>query len=128
MKNCSKQNFGKYTFSFVLSLAIKTCAVILECLITFCALQCEPIAGLGFRRGSYKCVCKTGYYYPNSTSENRFFNGTDLEEEYSKILEVSKMLFCLVARTTARVLQIQFYGKMHYKSFLLESFNALCGM
>ena len=64
-------------------------------LLTFRPLivfQCEPIAGLGFRRGSYKCVCKIGYYYPNTTAENRFFNGTDLEEEYSKILEVCKNL------------------------------------
>lgn len=52
------------------------------------SLQCEPITGLGFRRGSYKCVCKTGYYFPNITADNRFFNGTDLEEEYSKILTV----------------------------------------
>lgn len=33
------------------------------------------------------CVCKVGYYFPNTTAEKRFFNGTDLEEEYSKILE-----------------------------------------
>lgn len=52
--------------------------------------QCEPISGLGFRRGSYKCVCKTGWYFPNTTIDNRFFNGTDLEEEYSKkYLEVN---------------------------------------
>ena len=51
--------------------------------------QCEPVSGLGFRRGSYKCVCKIGYYFPNTTSENRFFNGTDVEDEAAKLEEVS---------------------------------------
>jgi G protein-coupled receptor 158 len=50
------------------------------------------VTGLGFRRGSYKCVCKTGYFFPNTTVVDRFFNGTELEEEYSKILEVIKIL------------------------------------
>jgi len=47
-----------------------------------------PVSGLGFRRGSYKCVCKVGYYYPDVEAVNRYFNGTHLEEEYAKILEV----------------------------------------
>ena len=51
--------------------------------------QCEPVSGLGFRRGSYKCVCRIGYYFPNTTSENRFFNGTDVEDEAAKLEEVS---------------------------------------
>ena len=53
--------------------------------------QCEEISGLGFRRGSYKCVCKPGFYFPlhlNVNSSARYFNGSDLEEEYAKILEV----------------------------------------
>ena len=51
--------------------------------------QCEPISGLGFRRGSYKCVCRIGFYFPDTESAtNRFFNGTTLEEEYAKRLEV----------------------------------------
>ena len=54
----------------------------------FC-LQCAAITGLGFRRGSYKCMCKVGYYFPDTEATNKFFNGTSLEEEYAKILEVS---------------------------------------
>ena len=53
------------------------------------SFQCEPISGLGFRRGSYKCVCRIGYYFPDAESANKFFNGTTLEEEYAKRLEAS---------------------------------------
>ncbi|KAF7488855.1 Putative G-protein coupled receptor [Sarcoptes scabiei] len=28
--------------------------------------QCQNIAGLGFRSGSYVCKCRQGYYYPNA--------------------------------------------------------------
>jgi hypothetical protein len=55
-------------------------------------LQCQPVSGLGFRRGSYKCVCQKGFYFPDTTSIHKFFNGTDLEEEYAKILEVRRTL------------------------------------
>lgn len=55
------------------------------------SVQCEPISGLGFRRGSYKCVCQTGYYHPDTSSPNKYFNGTVLEEEYAKILEVTAL-------------------------------------
>ena len=53
--------------------------------------QCEPISGLGFRRGSYKCVCRIGFYFPDTESPNAFFNGTTLEEEYAKRLEASSI-------------------------------------
>ena len=53
------------------------------------SFQCEPISGLGFRRGSYKCVCRIGYYFPDAESANKFFDGTTLEEEYAKRLEAS---------------------------------------
>ncbi|XP_047736540.1 probable G-protein coupled receptor 158, partial [Hyalella azteca] len=29
--------------------------------------QCEAVSGLGFVRGGYTCVCRQGYYRPNST-------------------------------------------------------------
>ncbi|XP_070575532.1 metabotropic glycine receptor-like isoform X2 [Ptychodera flava] len=48
--------------------------------------ECVFIPGLGFRRGSYKCVCKKGTYFPDVTAENHFFNGTELEREYDKSL------------------------------------------
>lgn len=62
-----------------------------EYLILFCEylLQCIPIPGLGFRRGSYKCVCRRGYYYPDVRLEFKYFNGTTLEEEYAKLMQVS---------------------------------------
>ncbi|TRY60951.1 hypothetical protein TCAL_16346, partial [Tigriopus californicus] len=55
--------------------------------------MCQPISGLGFRRGSYKCVCKIGYYFSDASSHNKFFNGTTLEEEYAKILEGEKSIY-----------------------------------
>ena len=64
-----------------------------------------PVSGLGFRRGSYKCVCKTGYYFPVGLSESgggpgertslfekAYFNGTVLEEEYENVMKVSETL------------------------------------
>ena len=54
--------------------------------------QCEPVSGLGFRRGSYRCLCKIGYYFPNEVEGGggKYFNGTVLEEEYAKKLEVGR--------------------------------------
>ncbi|CAI9727797.1 probable G-protein coupled receptor CG31760 [Octopus vulgaris] len=46
--------------------------------------KCIPIRGLGFRRGSYRCVCKDSFYFPNVTAEHRYFFGTDVEHEYEK--------------------------------------------
>uniref|UniRef100_A0A1I8NGH3 G-protein coupled receptors family 3 profile domain-containing protein n=1 Tax=Musca domestica TaxID=7370 RepID=A0A1I8NGH3_MUSDO len=48
--------------------------------------MCEAIQGLGFRRGSYKCVCRKGYYFPDTTSHHKYFNGSLLEEEYEKLM------------------------------------------
>ncbi|KOX73429.1 hypothetical protein WN51_14475 [Melipona quadrifasciata] len=50
------------------------------------ALQCIAIPGLGFRRGSYRCICKRGFYYPDTKSPNRYYNGTVIEEEYEKLM------------------------------------------
>ncbi|KAK6982245.1 G-protein coupled receptor 158, partial [Biomphalaria glabrata] len=46
--------------------------------------QCEHIPGLGFRRGSYKCVCKPGFYFPYLESSEKYFKGTDVEDENEK--------------------------------------------
>lgn len=51
-------------------------------------LQCEAISGLGFRRGSYKCICRKGYYFPDTTLPQKYFNGSTLEEEYEKLMLV----------------------------------------
>ncbi|CAD7077338.1 unnamed protein product [Hermetia illucens] len=48
--------------------------------------MCEPIAGLGFRRGSYKCVCRKGFYFPDVVTMQKYFNGSILEEEYEKLM------------------------------------------
>ncbi|XP_074000135.1 probable G-protein coupled receptor CG31760 [Rhodnius prolixus] len=48
--------------------------------------KCVPIPGLGFRRGSYKCVCKQGFYYPDTKATHRFYNGSLIEEEYEKLM------------------------------------------
>ncbi|ESO87904.1 hypothetical protein LOTGIDRAFT_127179, partial [Lottia gigantea] len=45
--------------------------------------KCIVISGLGFRRGSYKCVCKPGYYFPDSSSSQKFFKGTEIEAQYA---------------------------------------------
>ncbi|XP_050441601.1 probable G-protein coupled receptor CG31760 [Adelges cooleyi] len=51
---------------------------------------CVAVSGLGFRRGSYKCVCRRGYYFPApkyaGSAGNRFFNGVIIEEEYEKLM------------------------------------------
>ncbi|XP_065077208.1 uncharacterized protein LOC135700600 [Ochlerotatus camptorhynchus] len=49
--------------------------------------ECAPIPGLGFRRGSYRCVCRKGYYFPDTSIEQKWFNGTTLEEEYEKLMQ-----------------------------------------
>uniref|UniRef100_A0A182FH55 G-protein coupled receptors family 3 profile domain-containing protein n=2 Tax=Anopheles albimanus TaxID=7167 RepID=A0A182FH55_ANOAL len=48
--------------------------------------ECIPIPGLGFRRGSYRCICRKGYYFPDTAIEQKYFNGSTLEEEYEKLM------------------------------------------
>jgi len=50
--------------------------------------QCKPIPGLGFRRGSYKCICRRGFYFPDTNIPQKYFNGSTLEEEYEKLMLV----------------------------------------
>lgn len=49
--------------------------------------ECSPLSGLGFRRGSYSCICKRGFYFPLLTSETlqRYYNGVLVEHEYEKL-------------------------------------------
>ena len=46
--------------------------------------QCEHIPGLGFRRGSYQCVCKDGFYFPDPKAPKRYYEGTIVEEQYER--------------------------------------------
>ncbi|KAI9562198.1 hypothetical protein GHT06_013163 [Daphnia sinensis] len=55
-------------------------------MISFSNTQCEHIPGLGFRRGSYRCECRDGFYFPDTSAPVRFYNGTVIEEEYEKKL------------------------------------------
>ncbi|XP_046394812.1 uncharacterized protein LOC124162347 [Ischnura elegans] len=48
--------------------------------------ECMAIPGLGFRRGSYKCVCREGFYFPDTDSESRYYNGTHVELEYERLI------------------------------------------
>ncbi|XP_053674377.1 uncharacterized protein LOC128724681 [Anopheles nili] len=48
--------------------------------------ECTSIPGLGFRRGSYRCICRKGYYFPDTAIEQKYFNGSTLEEEYEKLM------------------------------------------
>ncbi|XP_076372923.1 metabotropic glycine receptor-like [Tachypleus tridentatus] len=51
--------------------------------------ECVHIAGRGFRRGSYRCHCKAGYYFPKSNFPiyfnnhvKNYFNGSQLENAF----------------------------------------------
>ncbi|EEB16097.1 predicted protein [Pediculus humanus corporis] len=55
--------------------------------------RCEPISGLGFRRGSYKCLCKRGFYHPDTKSEHKYYNGTVVEDEYEKFVMGEENLY-----------------------------------
>lgn len=55
------------------------------------AQQCVSMPGLGFRRGSYKCICRRGFYYPDVKSVFKYYNGSTLEEEYAKVMQVSNV-------------------------------------
>ncbi|XP_075215096.1 putative G-protein coupled receptor CG31760 [Lycorma delicatula] len=47
---------------------------------------CVPIPGLGFRRGSYQCNCRRGFYFPVTSALVRYYNGSIIEEEYEKLM------------------------------------------
>ena len=49
-------------------------------------VQCVPVSYQGFQRGSYHCICKRGYYFPDPSAFHKYFNGKVLEEEYDKML------------------------------------------
>ncbi|CAH1779230.1 unnamed protein product [Owenia fusiformis] len=53
--------------------------------------QCVPILGQGFSRGSYQCVCKDGFYFPDTSSVQQYFNGTEIEAQYDKKMQDNPM-------------------------------------
>ncbi|XP_032231411.2 probable G-protein coupled receptor CG31760 [Nematostella vectensis] len=48
--------------------------------------KCVPIPNEGFKRGSYVCECKKGFYFPKPSSTRKYFNGSVIEAEYDKMV------------------------------------------
>ncbi|XP_072024107.1 probable G-protein coupled receptor CG31760 [Amphiura filiformis] len=48
--------------------------------------KCVHMANQGFRRGTYQCFCQLGFYFPIKDTPDMAFNGTHVEEEYSKMI------------------------------------------
>ncbi|XP_065062644.1 probable G-protein coupled receptor CG31760 isoform X3 [Rhopilema esculentum] len=46
--------------------------------------RCVHLPGKGFTVGSYKCVCRDGYYHPYKNFKQRYFNGSLIEENFAK--------------------------------------------
>ncbi|KAK2152979.1 hypothetical protein LSH36_312g01017 [Paralvinella palmiformis] len=59
--------------------------------------KCVPVPGLGFRRGSYKCECRDGYYFPDTDIPEvyRYYNGVDIETEYEKMMRKEDHIYDL---------------------------------
>lgn len=55
-------------------------------LTIFSFWQCQIIANQGFKRGSYICMCKRGYYFPEPRAPFKAFNGTLIELEHDRKL------------------------------------------
>ena len=45
---------------------------------------CEPMFRKGFELGSYRCRCKPGYYRPNASAADQYFEGSRIEDYYKK--------------------------------------------
>ena len=48
--------------------------------------QCHAIPNRGFKRGSYICTCRRGFYFPDSQESVKAFNGTHIELEHDRQL------------------------------------------
>ena len=55
---------------------------------SFCysLIQCEAVPNQGFKRGSYVCTCKRGYYFPDALASEKAFNGSVIEREHDRML------------------------------------------
>ena len=76
---------------------------------SLCCLQCVPVGGLGFRRGSYRCECQNGFYFPiNESAGDRglFFNGSEIERQFDSKMRVrSDAAACMCVRVRAGMLR-----------------------
>ncbi|CAH3041041.1 unnamed protein product [Pocillopora meandrina] len=48
--------------------------------------ECQAIHNQGFKRGSYICTCKRGFYFPDSHASVKAFNGTLIERQHDRYL------------------------------------------
>ncbi|KAL5009384.1 hypothetical protein ScPMuIL_014965, partial [Solemya velum] len=41
--------------------------------------KCVPLTGHGFKRGTYKCVCREGFYFPKVNAREKSYDGFEME-------------------------------------------------
>ena len=84
----SRTSTGSHNFSIVINAHALTRLRLTRAfpISVFHLAQCEPIPNQGFKRGSYVCKCKPGYYFPETGAAIKSFNGSDIEAEYDKQL------------------------------------------
>ena len=47
--------------------------------------QCVPVTNQGFKRGSYKCECLDGYYFPDTEATVKAFSGYEIDLYFSNV-------------------------------------------
>ena len=55
-------------------------------LFSYSPIQCETVLNQGFKRGSYVCTCKRGFYFPDALAPEKAFNGSVIEREHDRML------------------------------------------
>ena len=55
-------------------------------LFSYSPIQCETVLNQGFKRGSYICTCKRGFYFPDALAPEKAFNGSVIEREHDRML------------------------------------------
>ena len=55
-------------------------------LFSYSPIQCETVLNQGFKRGSYICTCKRGFYFPDALAPEKVFNGSVIEREHDRML------------------------------------------
>lgn len=55
-------------------------------LFSYSPIQCETVPNQGFKRGSYVCTCKRGFYFPDTLAPEKAFNGSVIEREHDRML------------------------------------------
>ena len=55
-------------------------------MFSYSPIQCETVLNQGFKRGSYVCTCKRGFYFPDALAPEKAFNGSVIEREHDRML------------------------------------------